>query len=44
MKEYIKPILEDEDIELEDVIAQSLVDGEGNAESDGQSGEFIDLF
>lgn len=43
MKEYIKPILEDEDIELEDVIAQSL-GGEGSADSDGQSGEYTDLF
>ena len=44
MKEYIKPILEDEDIELEDVIAQSLGDGPGDADSDGQSGEYTDLF
>ncbi len=43
MKEYIKPILEDEDIELEDVIAQSL-GGEGSADSDGQSDEYTDLF
>ena len=44
MKEYIKPILEDEDIELEDVIAQSLVEGPGSADSDGQSDEYTDLF
>ena len=43
MKEYIKPILEDEDIELEDVIAQSL-GGQGDADSDGQEDDFTNLF
>ena len=40
MKEYLKPFIEDEEIELEDVIANSLtVGGEGDADSDGDSGE-----
>ncbi len=28
MKEYIKPIIEEEDIEIEDVVATSTVDGQ----------------
>lgn len=43
MKEYIKPIIEDEVIVLEDVIAASLA-GEGDASNGGQSGDFTDYF
>ncbi len=45
MKEYLKPYIEDEEIELEDVIAQSINNaGEGDAENDGQEGNFGGLF
>lgn len=43
MKEYIKPIIEDEVIELEDVIAASN-GGEGDINDGGQEGEFKDYF
>ena len=43
MKEYIKPIIEEEVIELDDIIAASN-GGEGDTENGGQEGNFNELF
>ena len=43
MKEYLKPFIEDEEIELEDVIAAS-AGGTGDAESSGQEGTVDQLW
>ena len=43
MKEYLKPFIEDEEIELEDVIAASN-GGKGNADTDGLSDDLDELW
>ena len=43
MKNYIKPFIEEEEIELEDVIAASN-GGEGNVDNGGQAGNVSDLW
>lgn len=44
MRDYIKPSIEEELLELEDIIAVSGGTGAGDADSDGQSGDVIDLW
>ena len=44
MKEYIKPLIEDENIEIEDVIAFSNVGGQGNLDNNGDSYDSDGLF
>lgn len=43
MKEYLKPFIEDEEIELEDVIAASQ-GGEGDADTGGSGDSVGDLW
>lgn len=43
MREYLKPFIEDEEIELEDVIAASN-GGAGDVDSDGLSDDASDLW
>ena len=43
MKEYLKPFIEEEEIELEDVIAASN-GGAGNADSDGKEDNIRDIW
>lgn len=43
MKEYIKPFIKDEDIELEDVIAASN-GGEGDVDTSGQEKSVTDIW
>lgn len=43
MREYLKPFIEDEEIELEDVIAASN-GGAGNADSDGNEDDIDDIW
>ncbi len=43
MRDYVKPSIEEELLELEDIIAVSSGD-EGNADSDGQSGDATKLW
>ena len=44
MKEYIKPSILEEEIELEDVIAVSKNDGTGNVDDDGVQKGVSDLW
>lgn len=44
MREYIKPFIEEEKIELEDIIAVSGGTGAGDADSDGQEGDATKLW
>ncbi len=43
MKEYLKPFIEEEEIELEDVIAASNR-GVGNVDTDGQESDIEDIW
>lgn len=46
MRDYIKPFIEEEEIEIEDVIAVSLgnLSGSGNVDSDGEEKDVSDLW
>jgi len=44
MKEYLKPFIEEEDIEIEDICAVSGGTKAGNADTDGQESDIEDIF